>query len=166
VTGRAAAEAEFSATMQERFPELDASARKLSAVGRHLRPSCHRTSCPPGQAQAPDALGVRTRLQDVGRPIGTPSFESVIQFGRFRFRPFLPRRPYLAESILLSPPADASVWRQREGVQMRVNLTERFAKSATTEGRKSPIFYDLEMIGFGIQVRANGRKSFTLDYTL
>jgi integrase len=48
---------------------------------------------------------------------------------------------------------------------MRVNLTERFAKSATTEGRKSPIFYDLEMIGFGIQVRANGRKSFTLDYT-
>ena len=29
---------------------------------------------------------------------------------------------------------------------MRVNLTERFAKSATTEGRKSPIFYDDEVI--------------------
>ena len=48
---------------------------------------------------------------------------------------------------------------------MRVNLTERFAKSATTEGRKSPIFYDDEVIGFGLQVRDNGRKTFTLDYT-
>jgi hypothetical protein len=48
---------------------------------------------------------------------------------------------------------------------MRVNLTERFAKSATTEGRRSPIFYDDKVIGFGLQVRSNGRKSFTLDYT-
>jgi len=42
---------------------------------------------------------------------------------------------------------------------MRVNLTERFAKSATAEGRKSPIFYDDEVIGFGLQVRDNGRKT-------
>src|SRR5215207_9919517 len=54
--------------------------------------------------------------------------------------------------------------RQRHGVGMRVNLTERFAKSVMTEGRKSPIFYD-EVIGFGLQVRDNGRKTFTLDYT-
>jgi len=49
---------------------------------------------------------------------------------------------------------------------MRVSLTERFAKSATTEGRRSPIFYDDEVIGFGLQVRRNGRKTFTLDYTV
>lgn len=48
----------------------------------------------------------------------------------------------------------------------RVALTERFAKGATTEGRKSPIFYDDEVIGFGLQVRDNGRKTFTLDYTV
>ena len=48
---------------------------------------------------------------------------------------------------------------------MRVNLTERFAKSATTEGQRSPTFYDDEVIGFGLQVRDNGRKTFTLDYT-
>ena len=48
---------------------------------------------------------------------------------------------------------------------MRVNLTERFAKIATMEGRKSPIYYDDEVIGFGLQVRDNGRKTFTLDYT-
>ena len=47
----------------------------------------------------------------------------------------------------------------------RVSLTERFAKSATTEGRKSPISIDDEVIGFGLQVRDNGRKTFTLDYT-
>jgi hypothetical protein len=47
----------------------------------------------------------------------------------------------------------------------RVALTERFAKSATTEGRKSAIFYDDEAIGFGLQVRDDGGKSFTLDYT-
>jgi len=30
--------------------------------------------------------------------------------------------------------------------------------------RKSPIFMDDEVIGFGVQVRDTGRKSFTLDY--
>jgi hypothetical protein len=47
----------------------------------------------------------------------------------------------------------------------RVAMTERFAKSATTEGRNSPIFYDDEAIGCGLQVRDDGGKSFTLDYT-
>jgi hypothetical protein len=46
----------------------------------------------------------------------------------------------------------------------RVKLTDRFVKSATTGGRKSPIFMDDEVIGFGLQVRETGRKSFTLDY--
>jgi hypothetical protein len=48
---------------------------------------------------------------------------------------------------------------------MRVRLTDRFVKSATTGDRKSPIFMDDEVVGFGIQVRETGRKSFTLDYT-
>jgi integrase len=48
---------------------------------------------------------------------------------------------------------------------MRVKLTERFVKLATSSGRKSPIFMDDEVIGFGVQVRETGRKSFTLDYT-
>ena len=48
--------------------------------------------------------------------------------------------------------------------QRRVKLTDRCVKSATTEGRKSPIFMDDEVIGFGVQVRDTGRKSFTLDY--
>jgi Arm DNA-binding domain len=47
----------------------------------------------------------------------------------------------------------------------RVKLTDRFVKSATSGNRKSPIFMDDEVIGFGIQVRGTGRKSFTLDYT-
>ena len=34
------------------------------------------------------------------------------------------------------------------------------------KGRKSPIFYDDEVIGFGLQLRDNGRKTFTLDYTV
>ena len=46
---------------------------------------------------------------------------------------------------------------------MRVKLTDRFVKSATTKGRKSPIFMDDEVIRFGVQVRETGRKSFTLD---
>ena len=46
----------------------------------------------------------------------------------------------------------------------RVRLTDRFVKSATTGGRKSPIFMDDEVIGFGVQVRETGRRSFTLDY--
>lgn len=49
---------------------------------------------------------------------------------------------------------------------MRTRLTDRFVKSASADGRKSPIFMDDEVIGFGIQVRETGRKSFTLDYTL
>jgi hypothetical protein len=49
---------------------------------------------------------------------------------------------------------------------MRTRLTDRFVKSASADGRKSPIFMDDEVIGFGIQVRKTGRKSFTLDYTL
>ena len=43
-------------------------------------------------------------------------------------------------------------------------MTERFAKSATTEGRNSPI-YDDDEIGCGLQVRDDRGKSFTLDYT-
>ena len=46
----------------------------------------------------------------------------------------------------------------------RVKVTDRFVKSATTDARKSPIFMDDEVIGFGVQVRETGRKSFTLDY--
>lgn len=48
---------------------------------------------------------------------------------------------------------------------MRVKLTDRFVKSAALNGRKSPIFMDDEVIGFGVQVRETGRKSFTLDYS-
>lgn len=48
---------------------------------------------------------------------------------------------------------------------MRTKLTDRFVKSAKTDHRNSPIFMDDEVIGFGIQVRTTGRKSFTLDYT-
>ena len=46
----------------------------------------------------------------------------------------------------------------------RVKLTDRFVKSATAGGRKSPIFIDDEVVGFGVQVRETDRKSFTLDY--
>jgi len=35
---------------------------------------------------------------------------------------------------------------------MRTRLTDRFVKSASADGRKSPIFMDDEVIGFGIQV--------------
>ena len=48
---------------------------------------------------------------------------------------------------------------------MRARLTDRFVKSATPSGRKSPIFMDDEVIEFGVQVRETGRKSFTLDYS-
>jgi hypothetical protein len=48
----------------------------------------------------------------------------------------------------------------------RVNLTERFAKAARADGRKSRIFYDDGVIGFGLQVRDNGRKAFTLGIDL
>lgn len=40
---------------------------------------------------------------------------------------------------------------------MRVELTDRFVKSAAT-------IIDDEVIRFGIRVRETGRKSFTLDY--
>jgi hypothetical protein len=69
---------------------------------------------------------------------------------------------------LLSPRAGALVSPATDedaGISARVALTERFARSATTGGRKSPIFYDDEVIGFGLQVRDNGRKTLTLDYT-
>lgn len=46
---------------------------------------------------------------------------------------------------------------------MRVSITERFAKAAYSDGRKSPIFYNDEVIGFGLQVRDNGRKTFTIE---
>jgi integrase len=48
---------------------------------------------------------------------------------------------------------------------MRTRLTDRFVKAARADGRKSPIYMDDEVIGFGIQVRQTSRKSFTLDYT-
>jgi hypothetical protein len=41
---------------------------------------------------------------------------------------------------------------------MRVELAERFVKSATTGGRKFPIFMDDEVIGFGVQVRRGRPK--------
>lgn len=47
----------------------------------------------------------------------------------------------------------------------RTKLVDRFVKAATIGGRRSPIFMDDEVIGFGVQVRETGRKSFTLDYT-
>lgn len=48
---------------------------------------------------------------------------------------------------------------------MRKTLTERFVRSAKAGNRASPIFMDDEVIGFGLQVRQTGRKTFTLDYT-
>ncbi len=48
---------------------------------------------------------------------------------------------------------------------MRKALTERFVKVVTAGDRASPIFMDDEVIGFGVQVRQNGRKTFTLDYS-
>ena len=41
----------------------------------------------------------------------------------------------------------------------RVKLTDRFVKSATTDGRNSPIFMDDEVIVFGVQVGETGRKA-------
>jgi hypothetical protein len=84
------------------------------------------------------------------------------------FRPIPPLCPDPPKSILLWPRADASVSSATDEVAEmsgRVALTERFAKAATTEGRKSPILYDDAVIGFGFQVRDDGRKTLTLDYT-
>jgi integrase len=49
---------------------------------------------------------------------------------------------------------------------MRFHLTERFVRSLKTESGRSPIFRDDELVGFGVQIRPNGRKSFTLDYVI
>jgi hypothetical protein len=46
---------------------------------------------------------------------------------------------------------------------MRVKLTDRFVKSVTTEGRKSPIFMDDEVIGFGIQICEGSDIEFSLS---
>jgi hypothetical protein len=58
----------------------------------------------------------------------------------------------------------AQGWQTRAELR-RVKLADRFVKSATTGERKSPIFTDDEVIGFGVQVRKR-RKSFTLDYSV
>ncbi len=49
---------------------------------------------------------------------------------------------------------------------MRFHLTERFVSSLKGKEGRSPIFRDNELVGFGVQVRSNGRKSFTLDYVI
>lgn len=50
---------------------------------------------------------------------------------------------------------------------MRVHLTERFVKAAVpAENGSAPILRDSEVVGFGLQVRPSGRKTFTLDYTI
>jgi hypothetical protein len=86
-----------------------------------------------------------------------------------QFCPILPLRLEPRQSILLSPRADAPVPPATDGVGAiggRVALTERFARSARTGGRKNPIFYDDEVIGFGLRVRNNMRETFTLDYNV
>jgi hypothetical protein len=49
---------------------------------------------------------------------------------------------------------------------MRFHLTERFVRGRKAEGGRSPIFRDDELVGFGVQIRPNGRKTFTLDYVI
>ncbi len=44
-----------------------------------------------------------------------------------------------------------------------MNLTERSANAATIKRRKFPTFYNEEVIGFGLQVRDKGRKTFTFS---
>ncbi len=48
---------------------------------------------------------------------------------------------------------------------MRVRITDQFVKQAAPQMRATPIFMDADVIGFGVQVRPSGRKSFTLDYS-
>lgn len=45
----------------------------------------------------------------------------------------------------------------------QVTLTKQFANSTIKGGRKSPIYYDDEVIGFGLQVRGNVRETFVLS---
>jgi integrase len=52
-----------------------------------------------------------------------------------------------------------------QGFVMRVQINDQFVKRAEPRGRGSPIFMDCDVIGFGLQVRPTGRKSFTLDYS-
>lgn len=57
------------------------------------------------------------------------------------------------ESILLSPQTAASVLPATDGasgMSGRVVLMEWFAKSTTTEARMSQLFYEDEVIGFGL----------------
>ena len=42
---------------------------------------------------------------------------------------------------------------------MRFNLTEQFVKSVKPSNGRSPIYRDDDLIGFGVQVRPNGRKT-------
>lgn len=48
---------------------------------------------------------------------------------------------------------------------MRVRITDQFVKQAEPHNRAAPIFMDADLIGFGVQVRPSGRKTFTLDYS-
>lgn len=48
---------------------------------------------------------------------------------------------------------------------MRVRITDQFVKQAEPQNRAAPIFMDADLIGFGVQVRPSGRKTFTLDYS-
>ena len=46
---------------------------------------------------------------------------------------------------------------------MRIRLTDRFVKSATPSGRKSPIFMDDAVIGFGVQVRETELRQYVTE---
>jgi hypothetical protein len=66
-----------------------------------------------------------------------------------QFRRFPPLCPGRAESILLSPSADASVSRQRQGVETCF-VDGAVRKERHNREAQSPIFYDDEVIGFGL----------------
>src|SRR6266700_1277883 len=67
----------------------------------------------------------------------------------------------IVQSILQSPARCPLSDRCQRGKPIRTKLTDRFVKSAKADGRKSPIFMDDEIIGFGIQVGATGPNRFT-----
>ncbi len=48
---------------------------------------------------------------------------------------------------------------------MRIQITDQFVKRAVHWRRGSPIHMDVDVMGFGIQLRASSRKTFTLDYS-